>query len=222
MGSDRRREAIAAGLPVESAEAYRRRTRKAAAIAREELAIRLYALGKTSAQISDALLEEFGVSLRSDIPGLVRRGLARRVEQGSEDVTQAREMLAEGYRRLLEVYMPRAVGDMPELDDGTKPAPDLRAAELALKILKDWGVIRGAVAPPRSGDLNLNIGLSLPDDADSQRTKILQMLAVDAAKQKEIEGTLSHTPAVGMGHEDALDGKIMPPIPAAPQERNTA
>lgn len=219
MGSERRRAAIAAGLPVESAEAYRRRTRKEASIAREELAIRLYAQGKTSAQISEAMLAEFGVSQRSNILEMVRRGLARRVLAGAEDVEQAREMMAEGYRRLLEVYMPRALGEMPDLDDGTKPVPDLRAAELALKVLKEWGVIRGAVAPPKSGDLNLNIGVAFPADADVQRGRILEALAVDAAKQREIEGTLAHTPAVGLGHEDALDGKIMPPIPAAPQEK---
>jgi hypothetical protein len=211
---------MASGLPVENAEAYRRRTRKEASIAREELAIRLYAQGKTMAQISEALMEEFGVHLKHNLLEVIRRGLARRVLAGAEDVEQAREMLAEGYRRLLEVYMPRALGDMPELDDCTKPAPDLRAAELALKILKDWGVIRGAVAPPRAGDLNLNVGVSFPADADVQRGKILQALEIDAAKQREIEGTLAHTPAIGRGHEDALDGKIMPPIPAAPQERD--
>lgn len=219
MGSQRRRDAIAAGLPVENAEAYRRRTRKEAAIAREEVAISLYARGKTTAEISEALFAEFGVRLRGNVLELVRRGLYRRVEQGTEDVEQAREMLADGYRQLLGIYMPRALGDMPVLDDGTSPAPDLRAAELVLKIFKEWGIIRGAVAPPRSGDINIGIGIGLPADAETQRGRILQSLAVDAAKQREIEGTLSHTPAVGLGHEDAEDGKIMPPVPAAPQER---
>lgn len=219
MASQRRREAIAAGLPVENAEAVRRRRRKEAAIAREETAIGLYARGKTSAEISDALYLEYGVRLRGNILELVRRGLARRVEQGAEDVEQAREMLAEGYRRLLGVYMPRALGEIEDPDTLTKLPPDPRAAELALKILKDWGVIRGAVAPPRAGDLNLNIGIGLPADAETQRAKILQTLEVDAAKQREIEGTLADTPAVGLGHEHAEDGKIMPPVPVAPQER---
>jgi hypothetical protein len=219
VASQRRREAIAAGVPVENAEAVRRRRRKEAAIAREETAIALYAKGKTTAEISDALFDEYGVRLRGNILELVRRGLARRVEQGAEDVEQAREMLAEGYRRLLAVYMPRALGEMPADDDGNTPPPDLRAAEFVLKTLREWGVIRGAVAPPRAGDLNLNIGIGVPLDADSQRAKILHALEVDAAKQREIEGTLAHTPAVGLGHEDALDGKIMPPVPLAPQER---
>lgn len=218
MASQRRRDAIAAGLPVESAEAYRRRTRQEAAIAREELAIQLYARGATRQEISDRLLAEFGVALRGDILALVRRGLYRRVQEGSATQEEARQALAASYRELLEVWMPRALGIGAPLDDGNPPAPDRLAAETVLKILDKWGMIHGAVAPPRSGDINLNV-INMPADADRQRAAILESLAVDAAKQREIEGALAGTPATVTEHPAALDGKIMPPIPAAPQER---
>lgn len=218
MASEQRRKAIAAGKIVESSDAVRRRRRQEASIAREELAIELFAQGKTSAQISETLFERFGVRLESDIPGLVRRGLYRRVENGSANHEAARELFVQQYRELIEVYMPRALGHLDDPETGLKTPPDLRAADLVLKVLDKLGVVLGVVAPTRSGDINLNI-LNVPGDADVARAKILDSLQRDMAKQKQIEGALAGTPATLTEHPDAQDGKILPPTLVAPKER---
>jgi hypothetical protein len=203
MGSKRRQEAIAAGLPVENAEAARRRRRAEAAIMREELAIELWAAGKTSAEISQAMYDRWGVKLVSSVPELVRRGLYRRVQEGSEDADVARELFRVRYQGLLSKWY--------ELATGTPPDP--KAADIVLRILRDWGVVEGIVAPPRSGDINLNILNGVQMDDQEMRDKVLASLAAESAKQKmvkTIEGE-SFTPEV------VEDGKIPPPAVVLPK-----
>lgn len=222
MGSNRRREAIENGDPIENAAAVRRRRRQEAAIAREELALELYARGVTIAGISEALYERFEVRLSKNIMELVRRGLYRRVQDNQQQVEVAREMLLAQYRKLLEVYMPRALGDGPNDDDGNRPTPDTRAADLALRVLDKVGVVTGAVAPPRSGDINLAIiNGGAPPDAADQRRVALANLARDREKLREIEGQLSNTPAHEGDYEDVEDGKVPLPtflLPITPPE----
>lgn len=203
MASRRRQEAIAAGLPVENAEAVRRRRRVEAAIVREEIAIKLWAQGKTSREISEVLLQETGAALTSGIPELVRRGLYRRVQDGAQDIELARERFRELYTRMLRRWLPLAA---PEDANET---PDPRAADVALRIMRDWAVLEGAMAPPRSGDINLAIlnGVELGDE--ELRAKVIASLGAESAKQalvKTIEGE-SFTPA-----EQAEDGRIPPPL----------
>lgn len=217
--SQARREAVAAGRIVESSESIRRRRRQEASIAREETAIQLYAEGKTVQQISDALHELYGVRLPRDIPALVRRGLYRRVKENEANVEIAKAMMSATYRRLLEVYLPRALGQGEADADGQRAAPDVRAAELALKVLDKWGEVEGAKSPPKAGDINMAVVINgAPVDADAQRARILDGLAVERSKQLEIDDTLAGTPASLEG-EIVDDGKVMPPVPLAPQER---
>lgn len=219
MGSNARREAKANGKIVESAEAFRRRRRAEASAMREELAIELWAQGKTSAQIAEAMFDRYGVRLTGEIPALVRRGLYRRMQANKPNVDIAREMMEVYFRKFVEVYMPRAIGEGTD-DEGRSNVPDLRAAEFTLKVIEKWGQVTGALAPPKVGDVNLHLHQA-PPDAENQRVKVMQALAAEHDKQMEIEGALAGTPATeARDHEDALDGMIMPPVPAAPtQER---
>jgi hypothetical protein len=201
MGSQRRREAIAAGLPVENAAATRRRRRAEAAIMREELAIEMWAAGATSAAISQALYDRWGVRLTSAIPELVRRGLYRRVEEGSANVEEARERFRVVYARMLRTWLPLA---SPEHEGDT---PDPVAADRVLKIMRDWGVVEGVVAPPRSGDINLNVLNGVQMDDEEMRAKVLASLAAESEKQQLVK-TIESTAIV---HEQHEDGKAPPP-----------
>lgn len=204
MGSQRRREAIAQGLPVENAEATRRRRRAEAAIVREELAIEMWAKGNTAREISDAMLAKYGVRLVSNIPELVRRGLYRRVEEGSANVEVARERFRELYSKALRRWFPLAVPD----DDATTPDPVAMAQ--VLRIMRDWGAVEGVVAPPRSGDINLNILSGVQMDDQEMRDKVLASLHAEHEKQVTIDGELAGTPAGAA--EEADDGKVPPPV----------
>lgn len=219
MGSQDRQKAIANGKIVETAAAVRRRRRAEASAMREELAIELYAQGKTNQEISDALFARYRVRLASEIPALVRRGLYRRSAANQASVAVAVELLDTYYRGFLEVYMPRALGQVRDPDTGQSSPPDLRAAEFALRVLDKWGAVHGAVAPPRAGETHLHL-YQAPPDADAQRRAVMEALASEHSKQMEIEGALADTPAAAARSAPVHDGMIMPPIPAAPtQER---
>lgn len=215
MGSQQRQAAIAAGRIVENAAAARRRRRTEAAIMREELAIEMWAKGAKATEISAALYERYQVKLVGNIPELIRRGLYRRVKGNEHNVEIARELLLTQYRALLEVFMPRALGEVTDPDTGLKLPPDTRAADLALKVLDKAGIASGAIAPPRSGDINLNIGIGAPPDADAARRVALEQLDRDRAKLREIDGQLADTPA-GSGPEEAEDGRTPPPFDLPP------
>lgn len=220
MGSKARQQAIANGKIVENAEAVRRRRRREASIMREELAIELYAKGKTSTQISEAMFEAFGVKLTGNIPELVRRGLYRRMQANTPNVEAAKELFEIMYRKLVEAYMPRALGEVLDPETGMNSPPDLRAAEFALRVMDKWGVVRGAISPPRQGDVNLYLHQAAPPDAETQRSRVMDALQQERAKQMEIEGALAGTPAADDGPIDVYDGMILPPIPDGPtQER---
>lgn len=215
MASERRRERLAAGLPVENSEQVRRRRRAAAAIMREELAIELWAQGKTSREISEAMFERYQVRLTSSVPELVRRGLFRRVQEGTEAQETAKELMRERYMQLLRSWMPRALErEDPDDPDKTIP-PDPRALDGVLRILRDLGVVEGVVSPPRAGDVNLNILNGVQMDDPEARAKVLASLRAERDKQLVIEGTLAGTPAVA--EAEAEDGRVPPPpLPKRP------
>lgn len=206
MASRRRQEAIAAGLPVENAEAVRRRRRMEAAIAREELAIELWAAGKTSVEISKALYDRFQVRLTSSIPELVRRGLYRRVQEGSEDAEIARELFRVRYQGLLSKWYELA----------TSTPPDPKAADIVLRILRDWGVVEGIVAPPRSGDINLNVlnGVTMEDEG-AVRARVLASLAAERDKQQVVKTIEGESFTSAQEHDD---GKTPPPTFVLPKK----
>ena len=213
MGSKRRQEAIASGRIVENAAAVRRRRRQEAAIAREELAIEMCAQGATSRQISEALFERYGVRLQSAIPELIRRGLYRRVKANTDNVEIAKAMLREYYTQLLQKWMPLALGGVVDPETGIASRPDPRAADIAMRLLRDWGTVEGALAPARSGDINLNIlnGVQLSDH--EARERALDSLRAEADKQRTIEGRLADTPARPAAAED---GRTPPPVRLGP------
>jgi hypothetical protein len=211
MSSQRRREAIAAGLPVENSEAARRRRRTEAAIVREEIAITMWARGKTSKEISEELFLKTGARLASGVPELVRRGLYRRVQEGAEHVEPARELMRERYMLLLQAWMPRAL-ERPDPDNPeVMIPPDPRALDGVLRILREYGALEGVLAPQRSGDINLNILNGVQFSDVEAREKVLASLAAEREKQMVIDGTLAGTPAARQGVIDD-DGRTAPPI----------
>jgi hypothetical protein len=207
VGSQRRREAIAAGLPVENAEAARRRRRAEASIMREELAIEMWAAGKTSKQISEELFRRYNVKLSSGIPELVRRGLYRRVEDGAQNVELAKERFRELYARMLRRWLPLAA---PEDDNDT---PDPKAADVALRVMRDWAVMEGAMAPPRSGDINLAILNGVQMEDAEMRAQVLNSLAAEKAKQQLVKTIEGET----IAPEEHDDGRIPPPTIILPK-----
>lgn len=216
MASQRRRDAIAAGLSVENAEASRRRRRAAASIMREELAIEMWAQGKTSRQISQALFDRYGVRLSSNIPELVRRGLYRRVQEGVTEGRHeaARELFREYYMQLLRTWMPRALEREDPVTGETIP-PDPRAADITMRILRDYGIVERVVEPARSGDINLNVISGVQLDNVEARNQVLASLKAEREKQLVVEGTLVGTPAVEADEDE--DGKTPPPpLPKRP------
>lgn len=215
MGSKARKEAIANGRIVESSASVRRRRRQEAAIAREELAIEMCAQGSTNTQISEELFKRWGVKLTSAIPELIRRGLYRRVHANKENVDIAKAMLREYYIKMLEKWMPLALGTLTDPDTGLQARPDARAADVALRVLRDWATVEGALAPARSGDINLNILNGVHLDNEESRNRALDSLRAESEKQRTIEGRLADTPA----RPDVVeDGKTPPPFlgPARP------
>jgi hypothetical protein len=207
MASRRRQEAIAAGLPVENAAAVRRRRRVEAAILREEIAIGMWARGHTAAEISEELFRQTGARLVGNIPELVRRGLYRRVQDGAQDIELARERFREIYAAMLRRWMPLAA---PDNDNDT---PDPKAADVVLRIARDWAVAEGVTAPPRSGDINLNILNGVELDDEEMRARVLASLAAERDKQqvvRTIEGESFAT-------EEHDDGKVPPPQISLPK-----
>lgn len=207
MGSKRRQEAIAAGLPIENAAAVRRRRRIEAAIIREEIAIGLWARGATSAEISEELFRQTGAKLTSNIPELVRRGLYRRVQDGAQDVELAKERFRELYAKMLKRWLPLSA------PDNENDTPDPKAADVTLRIMRDWAVLEGAMAPPRSGDINLAILNGVQPDDPEMRAKVLASLAAERAKQDVVRTIEGET----IEHEQAEDGKVPPPTFVLPK-----
>lgn len=216
MGSKRRQAAIAAGQPVENAEAARRRRRALASVVREDIALELYVRGKRSVEIEDELQAQTGSRCHGNIPELIRRGVYRRLQANRQTVEEAKQMMLAQYRPLLETYLPRALGETTDPETGERLPPDVRAAELVLKVLDKVGQVTGAMAPPRAGDLNLNLNIGgPPPDADTARRLALEQLDRQRQKLLEIEGQLGDTPAVEGGGEDAGDA-LPPPFDLPP------
>lgn len=107
--------------------------RQHAAMERESRALSLLVAGKSNGQIA----ADIGVAL-SSVPAILRRGLERRAAEEGPTVEEARVLYLARLYRLLDAWMPLATGTFradPD-DDVTPPAlPDVRAGELALKLI---------------------------------------------------------------------------------------
>lgn len=202
MGSQRRKAAqdvtvrAENGKILENAAAARRRLRQEAAIVREDLVLHLYARGETVKAIEDRCLAEYGVAYRRQVPEMVKRALTRRAEAYAQDVEEARTQYLTSQRQLYEAYMPYAVGDAVDPNTGMKLPPDPKMALIALRILDNIAEVTGGKAPRKAGDVNVNIGVVLPDNPDAERANVLEQITKEREKIAVLEGTFRETGGV--------------------------
>lgn len=214
MASARR----AAGEGHENAEKARARLRKDAAIERENVLLELYARGLTMREIQAEMAQRFKLVSLSNLYVMLPRALARRAEQLAQGtVDQARALYLERAELLWRAMAPRALGLVTDPDSGTSLPADVRAGELALKILDRMAEVSGAKERPSRPDIQINIGV--PDDPETARQRVLEQLRKEAIQVGVIEGQLAsvgstlHALTTGEEREDAL-----PPPVAAREE----
>lgn len=190
--------------------------RDGAVIERERRALELLRDLRTHQEIGDAL----GIS-RSAASNLIQRALMHRAEREGPTVEQARVVHTMRLEQLLRRWTPLALGDYLDPETGeTDHAPNIRAAEIVLKVLNQLADIQGTkkvpMGPPpgqenpSSADLHLHF--HHPGERQRAEEAILKGLATAAAKTREIEGQLA---TIGTTHA-ALVGEVVNDKPGPP------
>lgn len=193
--------------------------RRLAAEERERKALEGYVAGRRYVDIA----EEIHVSPKS-IPGIIKRGLERRAAEEGPTVAAARWLYTERLERLIETWWPIAMGlgQIDEGDPATQRQPDLRAAELVLKLATQVATVQNAAtpAPPPALGGDINVFAVLPDNPDSARQQILAVLAGIRAKEAAVDAELagvgtSHAELTGAEQDDdkppppTIEGKVI-------------
>lgn len=200
----------------ENARSARMRKRHASAVIREDLALELFAAGRTWGEISERMRETYGGSFDPrNCRRIVERGLRRRADQESPSVAEARARITVHLEALLYAHMPYATGE--ETPDGI---PDVRSGDLVLKVLSKLGEVTGAVAPQAIQQINqTNVGIMIntPEDADAARARILKGLQEERQKTLIVDGQLA---SVGTSMGEITAGEITDgaPPPVITQE----
>lgn len=185
--------------------------RRLAAEERERVALEGYVEGLRYVDIA----EKIHVSPKS-IPGIIKRGLERRAAEEGPTVAAARWLYGERLGRLIAAWWPIALGlgQVDEDDPTTQRTPDLRAAELVLKLITQAAQIEGALTPaPPSNGGDINLFAVLPDNPDSARQQILTVLAAIRAKEAAVDAELA---GAGTSHAEltaGVDDDDAPPPP---------
>jgi len=195
------------GKQLGTARSARIAARTEAAIIREDVALEMYASGAKITEIGAELASRFEVTAhQASVDRLIRRGLARRAAQEPEKVKVARQMLADRYNRMFEAHMPYALGDATGV-------PDVRSAELVLKVLDKIAEIYGVKVAPPVQESNTTININVPSGADQARTDILNALARERDKHLVVEG---HLAAAGTGLLELTGGTAEDDTPGPP------
>lgn len=119
---------------------------------------------------------------------LIRKALERRAVEAGPTVAAARALYVERLEKLVNAYLPRAVGAIIDPVTGLPSTPDLRAAEFVLKTLRDKAAVEGVGAPK---EVNVNVRVEQPDDRRAAERKILADLMSLRIKHEVIEGELA-------------------------------
>jgi hypothetical protein len=198
----------------------RQMQRTEAAIVREDKALELYATGLSGPEICRQMAELYGMSAhQATVDRIIRRGLARRAANEPEKVKVARQMLMDRYDAIFQAHMPEALGR------GVNPVPDVRAAELVLKVLDKMGEILGVRTAPPVAETHNTFNINVPSEATQARDAILIALARERDKHAIVEG---HLAAAGTGlreltdHSDENDTIGPPPGVITTQESEEA
>jgi hypothetical protein len=188
---DRIGNALASGARTNrkgSAATRRQKRRLDSAQVREDRACELYAAGRSWREISETMGREFDMAAHeATVRRIIMRGLERRAADNPVSVEAARQMLLERYEALFRAHMPVAIGMVT--DDGL---PDVRSAELVLKVLDQIGTITGAKkAPATPLPAGNTFNIFAPDDADTARAAVMAMLTQEREKHDVIDGHLA-------------------------------
>jgi hypothetical protein len=178
-----------------------------AAIERENRVLGMIVAGKTSNQIA----EEVGCH-PGTVRGIVDRGLARRAEEMSPIIERARELHVERLTGLFAAWHPLATGTYEV--DGLYPPPDVRAAEILIKIMDRLAAVSAGIKPPVSQTTTINnLLVTIPDDAGTARNTILAQLAATAAKLNVVDGELADagTSVEALTGQAEYDARPLPP-----------
>jgi multidrug efflux pump subunit AcrA (membrane-fusion protein) len=167
----------------ENAVARRRRMRDEQQLAREHQLLEWLAEAVPVAEMARRLGQSRNATYEQ-----LDRALTRRAERDAPTVDKARVTWVDRLERLFSAYQARALG-LGTGEDGEAGVPDLRAAELALKIYDRLAPIQGVAGPPSRHEIDLTI--HKPDDIDSARQAILVELAKERAKHLTIDGHLA-------------------------------
>jgi hypothetical protein len=192
--------------------------RTEAAVIREDFALRMFASGETVADIAAALSRTFNISAhQGSVYRLIRRGLAHKAAQQPEYVANARQMLLDRYDRMFEAHMPLAVGT-------TTGVPDVRSADLVLKVLDKIAEICGVKVAPPVVEQHTTFNITVPGEADRARADILSALARERDKHEVVEG---HLAAAGTGLRELTGGvvendRLGPPPGVIPTQESEA
>ena len=204
-----------------TSELARIKRRKQAAIVREDLAITLFARGlKVEPDICDEMRRTFGIAASGGtVREIIRRGLARRAANAPEGTEEARELMMEGYRQILQAHMALAVGN------GADP-PSVRSADIAMRALDKMAELLGVRRVPDNpvGGLNVQFNITTPEGIGSAREKIMASLAREAEKHGIVEG---HLASVGTSRAELTSGEpdddtLGPPPGVIPTQEEAA
>lgn len=174
----------------DNAKIQRMRVRADTVRVREDFALAKYAAGATIVDITLALADTFGTSVTSvsNTWEMTQRALRRHAVK-PEDVEAARARILLHLDKLLEAWLPRALG-LTQAPDGSLMPPSDKAATIVLQTLDRLGQVTGAIKPPEK-PTNINVNVIVPADAESRRHAALDELRREAAKLIVIDGELT-------------------------------
>lgn len=192
----------------ENAVSRRRRLREFRRRQDEDRALELFVEGKSHADMAAELK-----CSRDHTYTLLRDAMERHALASEATADEARVVYLMSLRRLMESWMPRAIGQ--GLDVDLQPAPpDLRAAEFVLKVLEKVAGATGVTQAPKRVEMDVTI--HKPDDIDAARDDILQSLVNIRNKAVTIEG---HLADAGTSIGDATGHTAPDDRPAPPPQR---
>lgn len=195
-----------------TAQLERLKRREDARIVREDHALKLYASGLTFSEITLQLADTFGTSRTSssNTMEMVRRAL-RRHTVGPEDVDNARARMLASLDVLLEAWMPRALGQALDPTTLQVVPPNDKAATVVLGILDRYAQVTGAVKPPERST-NIQVNVTVPDDAESKRAGVMEQLRRESAKLHVIDGELANAgTSLEANRHGGISNELMPP-----------
>lgn len=182
--------------------------RHKAAEERERRALELYVEGWLMLDIAKSIDRSNSQTYR-----IIERALIRRAEQEGPTVEQAKALYEDRLLTLLRAHLPMATGNYlapgEDGEPGQQLLPDVRSAELALKIMDRLAAVQGRIT---TNVPTLEIHLH-GSEADKARLTVLAQLQAVADQQRVVEGELiqADTTLAQLTGTEAAEDKPAPP-----------